>query len=200
MKKCKQCGIEKELTKFYNNHRLLDGKFGKCIDCVLLDKQTDYLKNKNLLLRKKANYNKKFPWKRVLSNIQTRCNNPNSKDYKDYGGRGIKCLITSDEIKKLMVRDGYWDMKNPSIDRINNDGDYTFDNCQFLENKDNTIKRNKNYGKNILQFSLSNKFIKEWKSIKEAAIKVNGFGCNISFCCKGKLKTAYGFIWRYKNE
>lgn len=73
MKKCKQCGIEKELTEFYNNHRLLDGKFGKCIDCVLLDKQNDYLKNKNLLLRKKTNYNKKFPWKRVLSNISFCC-------------------------------------------------------------------------------------------------------------------------------
>jgi hypothetical protein len=199
MKKCKECGIEKELNQFYNNFRLLDGKFGKCKDCVTLDKRNHYLKNKKTLLRKHNNYNKKFPWKKTLSNIKTRCNNINSKDYKDYGARGIKCLITAAELKVLWFRDKAYEMKEPTIDRKNNNGHYIFDNCRYLENKDNIIKRNRNYGKEVLQFTLDNKFIKEWSSIKEASINVNGFGCNISFCCKGKAKTAYGFIWRYKE-
>jgi hypothetical protein len=34
-------------------------------------------------------------------------------------------------------------MVDPTIDRKDNDGDYTFDNCQYLERWENTLKSNK---------------------------------------------------------
>ena len=51
----------------------------------------------------------------------------------------------------------------------------------------------------VLQFDLNNQFIKEWDCIKEASKELNIIDCDISFCCKGKRKTAGGYIWRYKD-
>jgi len=35
------------------------------------------------------------PWVIAMANIRQRCNNPRSKGYKYYGGRGVKCKITT---------------------------------------------------------------------------------------------------------
>ena len=52
----------------------------------------------------------------------------------------------------------------------------------------------------IQQITKEGKIIKEYPSIKQAAIELNlKNGSNISACCKGKIKTAYGFIWKYKE-
>lgn len=80
------------------------------------------------------------PWMYTFVGIKKRCNNPNDKSYKYYGGRGVKCLITEDEIKTLYVRDNARDMKRPSIDRIYNDGNYVFSNCRFIELAENSRK------------------------------------------------------------
>lgn len=52
--------------------------------------------------------------------------------------------------------------------------------------------------KPVLQFNKDMVFITEYSSIKEATL-ATGNG-NIIGCCKGKRKTANGFIWKYKNE
>ncbi len=49
----------------------------------------------------------------------------------------------------------------------------------------------------ILQFTLKGEFIKEWECISDVIL--DGFDpSNVCWCCKGKLKTAYGYIWKYK--
>jgi hypothetical protein len=60
------------------------------------------------------------------------------------------------------------------------------------------LKLSENSGKSvaILQYSLNNEFIKEWKSISSAFKK--GYIGNISACCRGLRKTANGYIWKYK--
>lgn len=69
-------------------------------------------------------------------------------------------------------------------------------------------KYNNNYGtlrermvkklsKPVLQYTKTGEFIREWSSTHE--VGKNGFRQgNIVNCCNGKLKTAYGFIWKYK--
>lgn len=51
----------------------------------------------------------------------------------------------------------------------------------------------------IAQYDLEMNFIRYWDSIKDAyeflGLSKNSSG--ITSCCKGKQKTAYGFIWRY---
>ena len=90
-----------------------------------------------------------------------------------------------------------------------------FDNLAWC-----TVKENINYGnhnkrisesrkgmkcpwnwKAVKQFSLNGRFIKEWASMKKAAESVNPADKflkeKISQCCRGIIKAAGGFVWKY---
>lgn len=102
--------------------------------------QKEHLKD---ILKKHNIWLKKNPWKATLYQIRRRCNNPNNKDYPRYGGRGIECKITSEELKKLWFRNKAYLLNKPSIDRKDNDDHYTFDNCRYIEMLENAKKGNK---------------------------------------------------------
>lgn len=55
--------------------------------------------------------------------------------------------------------------------------------------------------KRVIQLNINGEIINEYDAISTAG-KINNFTnpYNISACCKGKLKTAYGHIWRYAEE
>ena len=68
-----------------------------------------------------------------------------------------------------------------------------------------TAKYNCNYGsrttklsKAVLQFDKSGNFLREWLSAKDAQKQMGFAQSNISRCCLGKRRFAYGFIWKYK--
>lgn len=74
--------------------------------------------------------------------IKKRCYNPNYKQFKDYGGRGIKVCDewVNDYLpfRDWALNNGY----NPNakfgdctIDRINVNGDYSPENCRFVSMK-----------------------------------------------------------------
>lgn len=71
---------------------------------------------------------------RIWSLMKNRCNNPNSVDYKNYGGRGI---TVCDDWSSFEVF--YRDMgKSPdgySIDRIDNSKGYCPENCRWADKK-----------------------------------------------------------------
>jgi len=71
----------------------------------------------------------------------------------------------------------------------------------YSRNKISNNRKNKCFIP-ILQYDLDGNFIKEYSSVREANIKIaNKFiSSSIGMCLKGKLNTAYGFIWRYKNN
>jgi hypothetical protein len=55
--------------------------------------------------------------------------------------------------------------------------------------------------KSVIQYSLKGDFIREWSSITEAALFLNKkLGASIVENCSKKRKSAYGFIWRYKED
>lgn len=62
------------------------------------------------------------------------------------------------------------------------------------------LKGRKNIWNNkaVLQYSKQGVFIKEWNTISEVSRLANISPGNIVACCKGRLKTAGGFIWKYK--
>ena len=65
-------------------------------------------------------------------------------------------------------------------------------------NNINFESRSEKYAKPILQYDKQGNFIKEWKSAKVAADELGFKQTNINANCLGKLKTAYGFIWKFK--
>ena len=88
------------------------------------------------------------------------------------------------------------------------DGDRENNAVQSLEWCDR--KYNVNYGtrnqrqaeklsKPILQYTKSGKFVREWKSTYDVERNLGYFHSCISYCCTGKLKYAYNFIWKFKD-
>jgi len=56
-----------------------------------------------------------------------------------YFARGIRCLISLEEVKSLWIRDKANLLKRPSIDRING-GHYKLENCRFIEFRENASR------------------------------------------------------------
>lgn len=65
--------------------------------------------------------------------------------------------------------------------------------------EDRNKKISKNVSKPILQYDLEGNFIKEWSSSTQVKKELGFSNTNIGSCCQGKLKKAYGFIWKFKN-
>lgn len=145
-------------------------------------------------------YNKTHPWLSPLYTARKRCNNPKCKKYIRYGLRGIKCLLTPEEIKKLWFRDIAYKMQHPSIDRIDNDGNYEYSNCQFIEHSQNSQKNNK-YTK-IVQYSLKGKIINIFNNVHIASktLKIPTTGIYDCINNKNQRKTSNGFIWKRINS
>lgn len=59
-------------------------------------------------------------------------------------------------------------------------------------------RRNTHLHKPILQLKLNGELVKEWECIADVVQKGYSPG-NICYCCKGKLKSAYGYLWKYKE-
>lgn len=54
--------------------------------------------------------------------------------------------------------------------------------------------------KKVCQYTLDNEFIREFQSLIEIKSKYGFDTSSIIRCCRNKQKTAYGYIWRYKND
>ena len=54
--------------------------------------------------------------------------------------------------------------------------------------------------KPVAQYTLEGILVATYPSIKEAERQTGINAVNISYCCKGKLKTAGGYIWKYASN
>jgi hypothetical protein len=160
-----------------------------------------YWSNRTLIKKSRKN----VPWMQHLNAARYRCNNSNDKYYHLYGGRGICCFLDKFDILQLWLRDCAYEMKQPSIDRINSDGNYTLENCRFIEYAENSrlgmiksLSKNGSFGlrKPILQYDLQGNFIKEWESVSEALKAYKP--ANIINALKRRSESAAGFVWKYK--
>lgn len=79
--------------------------------------------------------------RKLLHNVWYRCNYPGTHKFKYYGGAGVKCLITLEDIEFLWQRDLANELTQPSLDRIDPTNDYTLSNCRFIEFAKNRVNR-----------------------------------------------------------
>lgn len=117
---------------------------------------------------------------RIWSGIKTRCYSLSDRNYPRYGGRGI---VVCDLWKKSFVDFREWALSHGycddlSIDRIDNDGPYSPENCRWVDKRSQNNNRRSNV---FLTYKGETKTIAEWSKItgiKQATIaqrKRNGW-------------------------
>ena len=74
------------------------------------------------------------------------------------------------------------------------------ENNDYGTHNERVAKANTNgkQSKPVLQLSLTGELIREWPSTMEIQRQLGYNNANISACCLGKRKSAYGFRWEYK--
>lgn len=69
----------------------------------------------------------------------------------------------------------------------------------YLHTSEVENKISKSLSKSVVQLK-DGAFVREWNSIKDAASFLGKSGGNITLCCKGKIKSIYGYNWMYKED
>lgn len=145
--------MQKSLDQFHKDRSKKDGLCLQCKSCRSKYAQSEKGKavfkkyqqsEKGIVVRKRYWHTIKGHLQNVYSSMVSRCNKPNNKRFKDYGGRGIKLEFTFNEFYNWCTKNNI-DPRGLTIDRINNDGDYSLNNIQFVTAKINSNnRRNKN--------------------------------------------------------
>lgn len=94
------------------------------------------------------------------SSMKTRCYSSHSKDYKNYGGRGIKICeewLDYKYFREWSLSSGY--IEGLTIDRIDNDGNYEPNNCKWLTMAEQ--QRNKRNNR-IITYNGESSTLVEW--------------------------------------
>lgn len=124
--------------------------------------------------------------------MKQRCFNKNSSDYDRYGGRGI---AVCEEWKNCYKEFHDWAIANGyndelSIDRIDNDGDYEPDNCQWITMAQQA--RNKR-NSHMITHNGETKTLAEWAEdmdIESSLLRyrLKHWGKNKTFMAGGRVK------------
>lgn len=98
---------------------------------------------------------------RIWIKMKQRCSNPNEKAFRNYGGRGIK--VCEEWVNDFVafydwaINNGYNDKLE--IDRVNNDKDYSPDNCRWITHQEQQYNKRSN---RLVEYNGETKPLKKW--------------------------------------
>jgi len=199
-KKCTKCQTTKELSEFNNDKVFKDGLNSVCRKCS------------NIIIRL-HNSTKIGLIRKIYQNQKVR-EKRSDRFSITYTIEELQEWLSNDWLFDLLrinwINCGFLKDMRPSIDRIDDNKGYSFDNIQVMTWKENKTKseidmrsgkltHGNNPQKAVLQLNKSNQITKEYVSINEAGRQTGiDFKC-ISACCVGRTKTAGGYKWEHKK-
>lgn len=77
----------------------------------------------------------------ILHWVRSRCECRGHRAFPFYGGAGIECRITVEDVAEVWVRDRAWKLERPELDRVDPTGHYEISNIRFIEKEENLARR-----------------------------------------------------------
>ncbi len=195
---CSDCSIEKPLSEYTVHKATKDGLRSKCKACGKLYKEK-YNKTKDGLVVK-------------IYGAQI-CNSKHRGHRKpEYTRQELQEWMYSQEtfhrIYSEWKQSGYLKRLTPSVDRKHDDIHYCMNNIQLMtwgENDDKAhndckIGKLQRGQKIVSQFTRGGELIATYHSAAEAARQTNIHRGDISSTCRGKLKSAGGYVWEFATK
>ena len=127
----------------------------------------------------------KEPLFRVWGGMKTRCQTPSATGYENYGGRGIKvCEEWSDYavFREWALANGY--AKGLDLDRRDNDGPYSPENCRFTTRSSN------------LRNTRTNRLLTAWGETKSVSAWLDDDRCAVQ---RGTLYKRLQAGWAHED-
>ena len=154
-KKCTKCKHTKDITHFHIKVSSFDGYSYMCKECTVKYKRTE----DNLICD---------IYSKQLSHSKTRDMLPPSYNLNELR----KWVYSNSNFKELYstwVASGYEKDKRPSVDRLDNNLGYTFDNIQLVTWYENNNKQYKANEKTVYVYFVASNIIKVFNSLKHVS-------------------------------